>query len=38
MRERWERPQYTAQATLELFERRGLIKTSAYLRQAVDLI
>jgi hypothetical protein len=38
MRERWERPQYTASALVDLLEKRGLPQTAAHLRDVVDLI
>lgn len=38
MRERWERPQYTASALVDLLEMRGLPQTAAHLRDVVDLI
>ena len=38
MRERWERPQYTAVALVDLFEKRGLPQTAAHLRDVVNLI
>lgn len=38
MRERWERPQYTAAALVDLLEKRGLPQTAAHLRDVVDLI
>ena len=38
MRERWERPHYTAQTMVDLLEKRGLSQTSAYLRDYVELI
>ena len=37
MRERWERPHYTAQTMVDLLEKRGLSQTSAYLRDYVEL-
>ena len=38
MRERWERPQFTAVAFVDLLEKRGLPQTAAHLRDVVDLI
>ncbi|MDB5942424.1 MAG: hypothetical protein JWQ13_1990 [Ramlibacter sp.] len=38
MRERWERPQYTAVALVDLLEKRGLPQTAAHLRDVADLI
>ena len=38
MRERWERPQYTGVALVDLLEKRGLPQTAAHLRDVVDLI
>ena len=38
MRERWERPQYTAEALVDLLERRGLPQTAAHLRDVVNLL
>ncbi len=38
MRERWERPQFTALALVDLLEKRGLPQTAAHLRDVVDLI
>jgi predicted nucleic acid-binding protein len=38
MRERWERPQYTASALVDLLEKRRLPQTAAHLRDVVDLI
>ncbi|MDO9435591.1 PIN domain-containing protein [Hydrogenophaga sp.] len=38
MRERWERPQVTAEALVDLFERRGLPQTAAHLRDEVNLL
>jgi predicted nucleic acid-binding protein len=38
MRERWERPQYTAIALVDLLEKRGLPQTAAHLRDVVALI
>lgn len=38
MRERWERPQFTAVALVDLLEKRGLPQTAAHLRDVVDLI
>lgn len=38
MRVRWERPQYTASALVDLLEMRGLPQTAAHLRDVVDLI
>lgn len=38
MRERWDRPQYTAIALVDLLEKRGLPQTAAHLRDVVELI
>lgn len=38
MRERWDRPQVTALALLDLLEKRGLPQTAAHLRDVVALI
>lgn len=38
MRERWERPQYTAEALVDLLEQRGLPQTAAHLRDVVNLL
>lgn len=38
MRLRWARPQYTAEALVDLLERRGLPQTAAHLRDEVSLI
>lgn len=38
MRERWRRPQHTAQALVDLLEQRGLPQTAAHLRDEVDLL
>lgn len=38
MRERWEKPQYTAVALVDLLEKRGLPLTAAHLRDVVNLI
>ena len=38
MRERLERPVYTAVALVDILEKRGLPQTAAHLRDVVDLI
>lgn len=38
MRERWARPEVSAMALVELFEKRGLPQTAAHLRDVVGLI
>lgn len=38
MRERWQKPEYTAEAMVGLFEKRGLAQTAAHLRDVVALI
>lgn len=38
MRERWQKPEYTAPAMIDVFELRGLAQTAAHLRDVVDLI
>jgi predicted nucleic acid-binding protein len=38
MRERWEKPQVTAEALVDLLERRGLPQTAAHLRDEVSLL
>jgi predicted nucleic acid-binding protein len=38
MRERWQKPQYTAAAMIDLFEVRGLAQTAAHLRDVEALI
>lgn len=38
MRERWERPQMTALALVDLLEKRGLPQTAAHLRDVAELI
>lgn len=38
MRIRWERPEVTATALVDLLERRGLTQTAAHLSSVVDLI
>jgi hypothetical protein len=38
MRARWARPEVSAQALVELLEKRGLPQTAAHLRDVVELI
>lgn len=38
MRLRWNRPQMTAEAMVDLFEQRQLVRTAAHLRDVIDLI
>lgn len=38
MRERWERPEVTAIALVDLLEKRGLPQTAAHLKDVVELI
>lgn len=38
MRLRWNRPQMTAEAMVDLFEQRQLVRTAAHLRDVIELI